>query len=107
MLEAGWKPSSPGFWQSPDASAALDGALFNKARIVDSFSRDTELQLWKQAAGHELSAGMERGIITAFAKEARNQLISAKNFMAVRALDFLVCGATDEPHLPADGSIPN
>ena len=22
-------------------------------------------------------------------------------------LDFLVCGAIDEPHLPADGSIPN
>ena len=27
--------------------------------------------------------------------------------MAARALDFLVCGAIHEPHLPADGSIPN
>ena len=36
VLEAGWKPSTPGFWQAPDASA---GALFNKAQIVDSFSR--------------------------------------------------------------------
>ena len=27
--------------------------------------------------------------------------------MAARALDFLVCGATNEPHLPADGSIPS
>ena len=26
--------------------------------------------------------------------------------MAARAVDFLVCGAINEPHLPADGSIP-
>ena len=26
--------------------------------------------------------------------------------MAARALDFLVCGAINEPHLPADGSMP-
>ena len=28
VLEAVWKPSSPPFWQSPDGSATLDGALF-------------------------------------------------------------------------------
>ena len=50
---------------------------------------------------------MEKGIITDFAKKARTQLIREKNFMAVRALDFLVCGAINESHLPADGSIPN
>ena len=94
--EAGRKPRSPGFWQSPDASAVLDGALFNKAQIVDSFSTDMEMQLWKQASGHSLSAGMEKGIITDFAKEARDHLIREKNFMAVRALDFPVCGAIDE-----------
>ena len=27
------------FWQAPDDSATLDGALFNKAQIIDSFSR--------------------------------------------------------------------
>ena len=27
------------------------------------------------------------------------------NFMAVRALDFLVCGAVNERHLPADDSL--
>ena len=27
--------------------------------------------------------------------------------MAARALDFLACGAMNEPHLPSDGSIPN
>ena len=27
--------------------------------------------------------------------------------MAARALDFVVCGTINEPHLPADGSIPN
>ena len=43
----------------------------------------------------------------AFAKKARNQLIKEKNFTAVQALSFLVSGAKDEPHLPADGSIPN
>ena len=29
VLEASWKPSTPDVWQTPDASAALDGALFN------------------------------------------------------------------------------
>ena len=64
------------------------------------------MQTWKKAAGHSLSAGMEKGIITDVAKNAGSQLIREKNFMAVRSLDFLVCGAINEPHLSADGSIP-
>ena len=107
VLEAGWKPSSPGFWQSPDGSATLDGALFNKAQIIDSFSSDMEMQTWKAAARHSSSSGLEKGIITDFAKKARSQLIIEGNFTAARALDFLVCGAMNEPRLPADGSIPN
>ena len=102
VLETGWKPSTPGFWQTPDASATLGGALFNKAQIIDSFSSDME-----GAAGHSLSAGMEKSIITDFAKKARSQLITEGNFMAARALDFLVCGAINEPRLLADGSVPN
>ena len=104
-LEAGWKPSSLGFRQTPDGSATLDGALFNKAQIIDSFSSDTEMQTWKTAARHSSSSVLEKGIITSFAKKARSQLINEGNFMAARALDFLVCGAMNEPHLPADGSI--
>ena len=75
VLEAGWRANTPGFWQTPDASATLDGALFNKAQIGDSFSRDMDMQKWRRAAGHSLSAGMEKGIITDFAKKARSQLI--------------------------------
>ena len=96
VLEAGWKPSTPGAWQAPDASATLDGALFNKAQIIDSFSKDMEMQMWKRAAEHPLSTGMEKGITTDFAKKARSQLIKEGNFMAARALDFLVCGAINE-----------
>ena len=48
---------------------------------------------------------MEKGIITDFAMDARKQLISEKNFMAVWVLDFLSCGAIHEPHVPAGGSI--
>ena len=59
-VEAGWKPSSPGFWQSPDGNATLDGALFNKAQIIDSFSSDMEMQTWKAAARHSSSSGVER-----------------------------------------------
>ena len=106
VLEAGWNPSSPGFWQAPDASATLDGALFNKAQVVDSFCRDVEMQTWKKAAGHSLSTGMEKGILTDVAKNARSQLIRENNLMAVRALDFLVRGAINEPHLLPEGSIP-
>ena len=102
VLEAGWKPSTPGFWQAPDASATLEGALFNKAQIVDSFSNVMEMQTWKRAPGHSLSAGMEKGTITDFAKKARSQLIRVRIFMAARALDVLVCGVINEPHLPAD-----
>ena len=40
-------------------------------------------------------------------RKVRSQLIKEGNFTAARALDFLVCGAINEPHLPADGSIPN
>ena len=66
------------------------------------------MQTREKAAGHLLSMGMEKGITTDFAaKKARSQLIKEGNFMAARALDFLVCGAINEPHLPADGSIPN
>ena len=105
VLEAGWNPSTPGFWQAPAASATLDGALFNKA--IESFSKDTEMQTWKKAAVHPCCTGLEKSIITDFAKKARSQLIKEGNFMAARALDFLVCGAINELHLPADGSIPN
>ena len=63
------------------------------------------MQTWKRAAGHSLSSGMEKGIITDFVKKARSQLIKEGNFMAARARDFLVCGAINELHLPADGSV--
>ena len=66
-----------------------------------------KLKCGKKAAGHPLSTGMEKGIITDFAKKARSQLTKEGNFMAARALDFLVCGAINERHLLADGSIPN
>ena len=106
-----WKPHGSRahrfFWQTLDGSATLDGALFNKAQIIDSFSSDMEMQTWKTAARHSSSSGLENGIITDFAKKARSQLIKEGNFLAPRALDFLVCGAINEPHLPADGSFPN
>ena len=87
VLEAGWKPSTSGFWQATEASATLDGALFNKAQIIESFSKDMETQMWKNAARHPVSAGMEKGITTDFAKKARSQLIKEGNFMAARALE--------------------
>ena len=111
-------PPSARCWK-PDGSRAhrvfgrhrmavpLDGALFNKTQIIDSFSSDMEMQTWKTAARHSSSSGLERGIISDFAKKARSLLIKEGSFMAARALDFLVCGAINEPHLPADGSIPN
>ena len=107
VLEAGWKQITPGFWQTPDASATLDGALFNKAQIIDSFSRDMEMQTWKRVAGHSLGAGMEKGIITNFAQKSKSQLIKEGSFMVARALDVLVFGAIDELHLLADRSMPN
>ena len=106
-----WKPDESRahrvFWQSPDGSATLDGALFNKAQIIDSFSSDMEMQTWKTAARHSSSSGLEKGIISDFTKKARSQLIKEGSFTAARALDFLVFGAINGPHLPADGSLPN
>ena len=95
---AGWKPSTPGFWQAPDASATVDGASFNKAQIIDSFSSDMDMQTWKRAAGHSLSAGMEKGIITDFAKKARSQLIrERKMFMAALGWIFLFVEPSTNP----------
>ena len=48
---------------------------------------------------------MEKRIVTDFAKEARSHLIREGNFMAACVLDFLVCGAINEPLLLADGTI--
>ena len=104
LFSFGRGPSTPGFWQATEASATLDGALFNKAQIIESFSKDMETQMWEKAAGYPLSTGMEKGVTT----DQEGQVsIDQGNFMAARALDFLVCGAIHEPHLPADGSIPN
>ena len=52
VLEAGCKLSTPGFWQATEA-------LFSKAQTIESFSKDMETQMWKKAAGHLLSTGME------------------------------------------------
>ena len=65
------------------------------------------MQTWKRAAGYSLSAGIEKGIITHFAKKAWSQLIREGNFTAARAMDFLVCGAINEARLLTNGSIPN
>ena len=80
MLEAGWKSSTPGFWQAPDASATLDGALFNKTHIIDSFSKDMEMQTWKRAAGHSLSSGMEKRHHHRFCQEGQNGSIPNQFF---------------------------
>ena len=71
VLEAGWKPSSPGFWQSQDGSATLDGALFNKAQIIDSFFSDMEMQTWKAATRHSSSSGLEKRHHHRFCQESQ------------------------------------
>ena len=64
-----------------------------------------EMQTWKTAARHSSSPGLERKASSQISqKKARSQLIKEGSFMA---LDFLVCGAINELHLPEDGSIPN
>ena len=67
----GWKPVAPGFEQASGAHAFLDGALFIKTQNVYRFSTNIAIQAWKVAAGHNLSQGMEKGIITEFANKAR------------------------------------
>ena len=94
-----WFLSTPGFWQTPDASASLDGALFNKAQIIDCFSRDVEMQTWKRAAGHSLSSGMEKGTNTDLCQEGQ---VSADH-----TGKFHGCKCAGHSCLWADGSIPN
>ena len=94
-----WFLSTPGFWQTPDASATLDGALFNKAQIIDGFSRDVEMQTWKRAAGHSLSSGVEKGINTDLCQEGH---VSADH-----RGKFHGCTCAGLSCLWADGCIPN
>ena len=93
-------PHSARFWRRAGSQARqafgrrqTPVPLVNKAQVVDSFSRDVEMQ----KAGHSISAAvMEMGTITDLAKKARSLLIRDNNFMAARALDFPVCGAINE-----------
>ena len=65
-------------------------------------------QTCKRAAGHSLSVGMEKSIITDFAKKTRSQLSRERNILWLRVhWIFLVCESINEPNLPADGSTPN
>ena len=57
--------------------------------------------------GRERLGIREKGITPDVAKKARSQLIREVNFFPARALDVLVCGAINEPHFLADGSISN
>ena len=108
VLEAGWKQITPGFWQTPDASATLDGALFNKAQIIDSFSRDMEMQMEKSGwAFAQCVKKKKERYHHRLCPEGQVSADQRGSFMVARALDILVCGAINEPHLPADGSIPN
>ena len=56
------------------------GALFNKAQIIDSFSKDVEMQTWKRAAGHSLRWCME--------ERYPHRLCQESHVSADRALDF-------------------
>ena len=67
----------------------LDGALLNKAQIMECLSKDMEMQMWEKAAGHPLSTGMEKGMNTDLAKKARSQLIKEGNFMVHVRWTFL------------------
>ena len=108
VLEAGWKPSSPGFWQSPDGSATLDGALFNKAQIIDSFSSDMEMQTWKEAARHSSSSGLERGISSQISPRMPGLSCSKKVISRLRGRwIFLFVEPSTNLTCSADGSIPN
>ena len=96
VLEASWKPSTPGFWQAPEASASLGGALF-KAQIIESFSKDMETQMWKKAAGHHHRLCQEGQVSTD----------QRKKFHGCARAEFSCLWGRNEPHLPADKSIPN
>ena len=124
ILVAGMKqrvqslPPSARFWKRTGCQArqvsgsrqtpALPSMVLCSTRHkLSTVSPDT----WRCKCGNKLVTrsvlAWKKGIITDVAKEARNQLVREKSFISVRALDFLVCGAIDEPHLLADGSIPN
>ena len=98
VLEASWKPSIPGFWASDRSQLYSGWSSVQQGVDNRKFLQGYGNANVQKAAGHPPSTGMEK---------ARSQLFKEGNFMAARALDFLVCGAIHEPHLPADGSIPN
>ena len=77
LSEAGWKPSNEasGMRQTP---VLLWMALCSTRRRSSTVS--PEMQTWKRAAGHPLIPGMEKGIITDFAKKAGSQLIKRGKF---------------------------
>ena len=84
---------------APDGKAVEEGtAKLGPTLSCKSTLLANDKSLGKLSVGH---IGDEGVPIT------RSQLIKEGNFMAARALDFLVCGAINEPRLLADGPVSN
>ena len=55
VLEARWKPSTPGFWQAPEACATLDGVLSKRRRVSASgeLKMDRALHVGQESRSRE------------------------------------------------------
>ena len=102
-LEAGWKSSTPGFLAS-DRSQCYSGWSSAQQGADNGMS----LQGYGNAnVGKSGGAPAEYGHGERYehrlSQEGQVPIDQGGKFHGARALDFLVCGAIHEPHLPADG----
>ena len=94
VLEPGWKPSTPGFWQTPEL---LWTGADHRQFLPGYGNANMEKSGWAFA-----QCGYGERYHHRLCQEGQVSADERGNFMAARALDFLVFGAINEPHLRAD-----
>ena len=97
-------PQSARFWQRAGSQVRQVSGRRRTPELPSTALCSTRHRLLKEDAVME-----ESGWALAQRRhgERYHSRFCQNNFVAVRALDILVCGAINEPHLPADGSITN
>jgi hypothetical protein len=100
LLDMGWKPILPHAWKTSAGEWAKVGATaFSKPAILATALADIENAQWLAASTHAHGKGLEKGAYLHSAARARVSLTKEGNFLAAKALDYLVTGALKDPFI--------
>ena len=99
LLEVGWKPIRPDFWEVDKlTTVSLSIQPFTRLQITARATHDLQKKVWSQAAAHLHGKGLERGIPD-FGAARRAVKYFRKNglFAEAKALEYAVVGFSGSP----------